>query len=79
MMPSDKRRLLVRLSATLLLLTLTGCANLTNLREGINLGKDTTRVACQSFAAIRWHQKDTTLTLAQIREHNAAYVALCKK
>jgi hypothetical protein len=76
---SRGQTMLVRLCAIASLVTLTACANLTNLRGGINIGADTTRTACKSFAAIRWHQKDTTLTLAQIREHNAAYKALCQQ
>jgi len=39
---------------------------------------DTTRVACRSFAPIYWSVKDTTKTLAQIKEYNAAWRALCR-
>lgn len=35
------------------------------------------KVACQSFETIYWSGKDTPKTVAQIKEHNAAYEAVC--
>jgi hypothetical protein len=35
------------------------------------------RVACQSFQPVYWSAKDTTRTIEQVREHNAAGKALC--
>lgn len=37
----------------------------------------TDKVACQSFQPITWSAKDTVLTVAQVKEHNAAGKALC--
>lgn len=38
---------------------------------------DATKVACQSFEPISWSAKDTAMTVAQVKEHNAAGKALC--
>lgn len=39
-----------------------------------------TKVACDpnTFKPITWSKKDTPLTVAQIKEHNAAWGAICK-
>jgi hypothetical protein len=40
---------------------------------------DPVRVACQAFAPIYWHANDTPGTVAQVKEHNAAWVRLCRE
>lgn len=37
----------------------------------------TDKVACQSFGPIYWSSKDTPATAAEVKEHNAAWRALC--
>lgn len=78
MFPSMRLRLLALSFAAL---TLTSCASLTNLHapsERI----DVNAVACGAFSPITTTaQENATLsetTLRQIREHNAAWVALCR-
>lgn len=39
----------------------------------------TDKVFCSVAQPIYWSKSDTDKTLAQIREHNAAYVAICGK
>ncbi len=34
--------------------------------------------SCKAYVPIRYSRKDTPETIAQAREHNAAYDALCK-
>jgi hypothetical protein len=36
-----------------------------------------TKVACQVFNPITWSKKDTVLTVAQVKEYNAAGKELC--
>lgn len=44
----------------------------------ISIPETETRVACESFRIITFsRQQDTEETIAQVREHNAAYEALC--
>lgn len=38
---------------------------------------DATLVACKSFKAIPWDPKDTDGTIKEVKQHNAAYDALC--
>jgi len=42
-------------------------------------GTDSVRVACGSFAPVYWSASDTDKTIAQVKEHNAAWKALCGK
>lgn len=56
-----------------LLVILPGCATRTSLAV------PTDRVATQSFKPIYWSKKDTDKTIAQIKEHNAAYKAVTFK
>lgn len=63
----------VKLSVLSLLVILPGCATRTSLAV------PTDRVATQSFKPIYWSKKDTDKTIAQIKEHNAAYKAISKK
>jgi len=35
--------------------------------------------ACQAFEPIRYSRNDTAETIRQVRTHNAAWDALCKK
>jgi hypothetical protein len=37
----------------------------------------TDKVACTSFLPVYWSKSDTNKTIAQIKEHNAAFVAIC--
>jgi hypothetical protein len=39
----------------------------------------TDKVATQAFRPIYWSKNDTDKTIAQIKEHNAAYKAISKK
>jgi hypothetical protein len=36
-------------------------------------------VACQAFRPIYWSGKDTPATAAEVKEHNAAWKAICQK
>jgi type IV pilus biogenesis protein CpaD/CtpE len=59
--------------AILSLVTLTSCATRTSLAV------PTDKVAVQAFRPIYWSKKDTDKTIAQIKEHNAAYKAVSGK
>lgn len=52
------------------LLILAACATTT-----ASVGTDA--VACSAFEPIRWSKKDTDETIRQVKEHNAAWEALC--
>jgi hypothetical protein len=39
----------------------------------------TDKVACASFKPIYWSGKDTPATAAEVKEHNAAWKAICGK
>lgn len=66
---------LVKLFAMLILATLV--ASCTTTGSSVVTSEDSRRVACQSFAPISWSAKDTTLTVAQVKEHNASGKAIC--
>lgn len=53
------------------LLILAGCATTT-----ASVGIDP--VACSAFEPIRWSKKDSDGTVRQIKQHNAAWLAVCK-
>lgn len=36
-----------------------------------------TDVACQAFKPITWSTKDTDQTIGEVKEHNAAWKAVC--
>jgi hypothetical protein len=59
-----------------LLLTLVpilpGCATTT-----ASVGTDS--VACSAFGPIRWSERDTEETIRQVKEHNAAWAAICRQ
>ncbi len=38
----------------------------------------TDKVTCAAFKPIYWSGKDTSATAAEVKEHNAAWKALCK-
>ena len=61
------------LAAASLILSLAGCAR-TMVSAGTDAG-----VACRAFAPIRYSRTDTEDSQRQSREHNAAWVALCRK
>jgi hypothetical protein len=52
------------------LLNLPGCATTT-----ASVGTDA--VGCSAFEPIRWSAKDTDETVRQVKEHNAAWRAVC--
>ena len=52
------------------LLILQGCATTTG-----SAGTDV--VACSTFEPIRWSAKDTDETIRRVKEHNAAWKAVC--
>lgn len=39
----------------------------------------TDKVACAAFVPVYWSPGDTDKTIAQAREHNAAWKAICQK
>jgi hypothetical protein len=53
------------------LLILAGCATTTG-----SVGTDA--VACSAFEPIRWSKRDTEETIRQVKEHNAAWAAVCR-
>jgi hypothetical protein len=59
--------------AILSLATLTACA------PRMSSSVQTDKVATQAFRPIYWSKNDTDKTIAQIKEHNAAYKAISKK
>ena len=59
------------LFATMLSAILSGCVTTTGSVV------PTDKVACGAFRPIYWSRKDTTETLVQVKEHNAAGKALC--
>ena len=73
MMPPLHRQPMLALAAASLMLSLTGCAR-TMVSAGTDAG-----MACRAFAPIRYSRADTQDSQRQSREHNAAWLALCKK
>lgn len=73
-MQLQRLSLLGKLSVAILSGTLTTSCVTTSLPAKI----DATRTACRSFEAIYWSKSDTKKTVAQVKEHNAVYVALCR-
>lgn len=53
------------------MMILPGCATTTAFVE-------TDAVACSAFEPIRWSKNDTGETIRQAKEHNAAWVAVCR-
>jgi hypothetical protein len=37
-----------------------------------------TKISCTAFEPITWSAKDTAATVAQVKQHNAVFEALCK-
>lgn len=64
-----------RLSALLLSVSLTACATTTGSSGPTEPPPKPT--ACAVFKPIYWSGKDSDETLKQVREHNAAWKALC--
>lgn len=73
-MQSPRLGTLGSLSAISMLATLTASCQTTSS----SVKTDTVRVACQSFEPIYWSGKDTRETVAKVKEHNAAWKALCR-
>lgn len=70
-------RSLVRMLLGLtLIFPLGACALLMSTFDAIPR-HDAALVACKSFRAITWDPKDTDQTIVQVKQHNAAYDALC--
>lgn len=65
-MPASKKPALLALA-----LLLPGCATTTPTSV-------MTDTSCRSFVGIHYSRKDTAGTIQQVREHNAAFDALCK-
>lgn len=57
-------------------MTLGACATLTSI-FGPTEEIDVNAVACGGFHPITWSRADTDDTIRQVREHNAAWEALC--
>lgn len=55
----------------ILAIPLASCATTTDIAA------PTDRVACQAFKPIYWSGKDTPATAAEVKEHNAAWKAIC--
>jgi len=68
------RKLPVRLLALTMLLAIPGCVT---TGSNVLTTADVRLVACKSFEPISWSAQDTILTVAQVKEHNAAGKALC--
>ena len=74
MLSTRSRRLATRVGLLLLATPiLTGCVTTTAT------GGRTDAVACSAFEPIRWSRRDTDPTIRAVKEHNAAWVAVCKK
>lgn len=58
-------------TAMILMGILTGCVKVTAF--------DVTELSCKSYGPIHWSLKDTDQTIAAIKQHNAAWLALCAK
>ena len=67
---SSTRHALRAVPPLTLLLILQGCATTTG-----SAGTDA--VVCAAFEPIRWSKKDTDETIRQVKEHNAAWKAVC--
>ena len=64
------------LALGLLVMLLAGCQMTASTATS---GADTVRVACEAFTTITYSSSgDEPETVAQIRRHNAAYLALCE-
>lgn len=74
---SRKRKPLVMLSPLILATALAGCITPTN--SSATNRTVTNGVACGAFSPITWSSKDTAETVLQIKQHNAAWIALCRK
>jgi invasion protein IalB len=51
-----------------------GCQSMTALNAA---APATDKVTCAAFKPIYWSGKDTPATAAEVKEHNAAWTALC--
>lgn len=74
MLSTRSRRLAMRVALPLLAMPiLTGCATTT-----VSGGRSDS-VACSAFEPIRWSGRDTDPTIRAVKEHNAAWKAVCKQ
>lgn len=88
-MKSTRRTLRATACALISMLILSGCATLTSFNGRPKATPreipqqtatiDPNKVACAVFEAIFWSPQDTDQTIKQIKTHNAAWVALCRK
>lgn len=58
---------------------LTACSTTTDTKDLQTTANDRaiTILTCQVFQPINWADTDTKLTLAQVKEHNAAWASIC--
>jgi hypothetical protein len=68
---SFARRVMRAVLLLVLLLIPPDCATTT-----ASVGTDS--VVCSAFEPIRWSKKDTDDTILQVKEHNAAWAAICQ-
>jgi len=64
------------LPASLLLLTLTGCLTTGSAATRPLAAADV--AVCQAFRPIAWSRDDTPQTVADVKQHNRAWCALCR-
>lgn len=70
---SSRRRATLVALPLLAMPILTGCATTTGI------GGRTDSVACSAFEPIRWSARDSDATIRSVKEHNAAWEAVCKR
>lgn len=75
-MQRSRKRMMLALASVTASGLLAGCATLTTA-FGATEAIDTKEVACAAFKPITWSTRDTDETIAEVREHNAAYAELC--
>ena len=74
MLSTRSRRLATLVALPLLVMPiLTGCATMT-----ATAGR-TDAVTCSAFEPIRWSRRDTDPAIRSVKEHNAAWMAVCKQ
>lgn len=61
------------------MLTLAACATTTGLNDNKApaIAENKPLIACAVYQPISWSEKDTNITLIQIKEHNAVWSRLC--
>lgn len=72
------RSISFRRRATLVALPLLAMPILAGCATTTAIGGRTDSVACSAFEPIRWSARDTDATIRSVKEHNAAWEAVCK-